>query len=59
VSAKLLARKAVSLIEDETFWVPGHIVMMLWERFPTAINAAGSPSKIVVENNSHQALTST
>jgi len=53
-----VGRGAAGVIEDENFWVSGHSVKMLWERFSTAINLLGSPSKIVVENHSHQPLTS-
>jgi hypothetical protein len=51
--------RAASLIEDETFLEPENSFRMLWERFPTAMNSVGPPSKIVVGNHSHQALTST
>jgi hypothetical protein len=29
----------------------------LWERFPTAMDSAGLPAKIVVKNHSHQQVT--
>jgi hypothetical protein len=42
------SRRAASLIKDENFFLSEHGFKMLWERFVTAMNSVGLPSKIVV-----------